>query len=448
VKPLHTPNREAKDYASMGHWELYSSALRIEHRQLHDEGRDVAQYKPLVEEIAKLPPSSARGTLADAAADLLFSAPMHPDYPYEEPSDLPGIQAARQPFDGPALCPPARPDAEKIRGAWRGRIAGCLLGKPVEGIRTAELHPLLKESNNFPMRRYIHSTDVPERMKGRCWADTVPCAPADDDTNYTAMSACVLLPRYGRDFTPDHVIGTWLRAQRKDAYCTAERVAFLNRVNGFTPPASATHKNPYREWIGAQIRADDYGYINPGNPSVAADMAWRDACVSHTKNGIYGAMFVAAMLAAAAVCDDVREVIQRGLAEIPLKSRLYEAVHEILAMCEAAKSMDDCAASIHSRWDENDAHDWCHTIPNAMIVTAALLCGGDFSQSICMAVQCGFDTDCNGATVGSIAGMMAGAQGIPAVWTKPLGGKLETDIFGVGTIEIAELVRLTLEACE
>lgn len=440
----------------MGSWELYAAALDIEYRQLLDEGRGVAGYKALVEEIAALPPTPAKDALADAAADLLFEAPARPDYPYEEPSDLPGILAARAPFEGPALSP-ARPDEEKIRGAWLGRVAGCLLGKPVEGIRTPELHSLLKASDNFPMHRYILSTDITEamaksfsfRLKGRCWADTVPCAPADDDTNYTAMAACCILPRCGRAFTPKNVIDTWLDAQRKDAYCTAERAAFLNRVKGYAPTATATHKNPYREWIGAQIRADYYGYINPGGPAAAADMAWRDACVSHTKNGIYGAMFVAAMLAAAAVCGDIREVIRRGLAEIPAKSRLHGAVSEIAAMCDTGASMDDCAAFIHGRWDENDRHDWCHTISNAMIVTAALLRGGlDYGKSVCMAVQCGFDTDCNGATAGSVVGMMVGAQGIPAAWTQPLGGRLETSIFGVGTIAIEELIRLTAEACE
>ncbi|MCL2299382.1 MAG: hypothetical protein FWC27_04460, partial [Firmicutes bacterium] len=125
MNPLHRPNHERKDYAAMGSWELYAAALDIEYRQLLDEGRGVAGYKALVEEIAALPPTPAKDALADAAADLLFEAPARPDYPYEEPSDLPGILAARAPFEGPALSP-ARPDEEKIRGAWLGRVAGCL----------------------------------------------------------------------------------------------------------------------------------------------------------------------------------------------------------------------------------------------------------------------------------------------------------------------------------
>ena len=86
---------------------------------------------------------------------------------------------------------------------------------------------------------------------------------------------------------------------------------------------------------------------------------------------------------------------------------------------------------------------------NAMIVAASLLYGnGDFGKSICMAVETGFDTDCNGATVGSILGMANGISSIDDVWKKPINNKLHTSIFGVGTVNITDVVELTMKHIE
>ena len=80
-----------------------------------------------------------------------------------------------------------------------------------------------------------------------------------------------------------------------------------------------------------------------------------------------------------------------------------------------------------------------------MIVVASLLYGNrDYGKSICMAVETGFDTDCNGATVGSILGMANGLAGIPKYWQEPIHDKLHTSIFGVGTVQISEMAEKTM----
>lgn len=181
------------------------------------------------------------------------------------------------------------------------------------------------------------------------------------------------------------------------------------------------------------------------DPEIAAEMAWRDASISHTKNGIYGEMFASAMIAAAAVYDDIVKIIKTGLEQIPRTSRLHESICNVLKWHESGMSCDECFAKIHELYDENDSHDWTHTISNAMIVCIALLYGeGDYSKSICLTVQTGFDTECNGATVGSVLGMRNGIDGIGDEWKKPVAGKLDTTIFGVGRVSIVDMAEKTI----
>lgn len=440
-------------YANLHEWEDYSAQLRVEYEQSVEEGLDIERYKDLFDAVSRMPAGSLRTRMADVIFDLVQQAGQRPGYGYTEPSDLEGIKALREPFDFRRQEPDEETLRRKIHGAWLGRICGCLLGKTVEGIRTNELHPLLKETGNYPMHRYIRAAEITDEMvqkyqyplRTRCYADTVDCMPADDDTNYVVL-AQEIVKKYGRDFTALDVSRAWMDCQPKNAYCTAERVAFCNFVKGYEPPESAVYKNPYREWIGAQIRGDYFGYINPGDPETAAEMAFRDASISHVKNGIYGEMWAAAMIACAAVTDDLEAIILGGLAQIPHTSRLYQAVSDIVEDYRRGVSQADCFRKIHEAYDEYTAHGWCHTISNAMIVAAALLYGkGDYGASICMAVETGFDTDCNGATVGSVLGMRGGVDIIGEEWSAPVRDRLETSIFGVGTVSISQRAEMTMK---
>lgn len=435
--------------------EFYSSNLKTEYRQSTEEGLDIEAYKEVFYSVSMLPKGEIKKKIGDILFDIVASAKIKEGYSYVEPSDLEQIQMMRQGADERYSY-----DKEKIKdkiyGAWLGRICGCMLGKSVEGVRTDDLIPFLKETNNYPMHRYIYRSDFQNidltkykfNFAGRVYADEIDGMPVDDDTNYVVL-AQKIIEKYGKGFTPYDVSRAWLTYQGKDAYWTAERVAFCNFVNGYEPPQSAIYKNPYREWIGAQIRGDYFGYINPGDPKLAAEMAWRDASISHVKNGIYGEMFIAAMIAIAAITNSIEEIIIGGLAEIPHTSRLYKSIMSVVESYKSGVSMQDCFKMIHKKYDEHSGHDWCHTISNAMIVVASLLYGeGDFSRSICMAVETGFDTDCNGATVGSILGMANGKETISEAWSAPINNKLHTSIFGVGTVNILDCVEKTLSHIE
>jgi ADP-ribosylglycohydrolase len=447
-------------------WLKYSEFLAIELMEARDEGKKTEGLDRKVTAIETMEDGVEKEALAGVLLDELAGLSTEVEYNFHEPSDLEGIKAARPHRD---LQIPSFTDNKddgglynKIYGAWLGRCAGCLLGQPVEGWSRAKIENLLKGTGNFPIARYM-SSQIPEHIRKECdvsdypgvygnnkkgWINNVDCMPEDDDTNYTIIGLKIV-EKYGNDFTPENVAECWLNHLPILHTCTAERVAYRNIVNLILPPNSAGYRNPYREWIGAQIRADFFGYIAPGNPELSSSMAFRDASISHTKNGIYGEMFIAAMLSAAAVIDDVEKIIDTGLSVIPEVSRLYKSVQEALEWKRIGVSREEVIDQIHQRYDEKNPHDWCHTVPNAMIVCIGLLYGDlDFGKSIGIAVMAGFDTDCNGATVGSILGMLLGANCLPASWIKPLNNRLKSGIDGFTQVEISELAYRTMRIAQ
>ena len=439
-------------YNNLHTWEVYAYDLLTEYNQCIEEGLDIEEYKDIFSSIAKLPKGDAKKKFGDVIFDLVSNAKTREDFKYIEPSSLEQIRSLRVERISLPKCE-EKTIKSKITGAWMGRICGCMLGKPIEGIRSKWLIPLLKATGNYPMHRYILRSDLTDEVLENCkfplrnklYADEIDGMPVDDDTNYVVLAQMVI-EEFGKDFTPMNMAKAWMKYQGKDAYCTAERVAYCNFIKGYLPPQSASYQNPYREWVGAQIRGDYFGYINIGNPEKAAEMAFRDASISHVKNGIYGEMFISAMIATAGVCSDMEKIILGGLSEIPKTSRLFDSIMRVIDCFKGGKDRKECLKMIASEYDEYTEHGWCHTISNAMIVAMSLLYGeGDFSKSICIAVESAFDTDCNGATVGSILGMVKGIEGIPNSWKDPINNTLYTSIFNVGKVKISDCVEKTLK---
>jgi len=370
---------------------------------------------------------------------------------YVEPSNHEAIIEVLPPDTGTASVDDSTM-REKIHGGWLGRIAGCNLGKPVErgpGPQWTRAHikSYLELVDAYPLRDYIPKTD--EEIDGyvfvECWPRTtrgrVSGSARDDDIDY-AILGVHLLDKYGRSYTSEDVGHEWLTLLPFLQIYTAERVAMRNLIYGLKPPATASYRNPYREWIGAQIRADAFGWTNPGAPRAAALLAISDATLSHTANGIYGEMWAAALIAAAFTASNAREALSVSLQHIPPHSRLAEALRDVRLWYDAGLSWSDAM----DRVDDTYGHyGWVHTINNAAAVAAAVLWGdGDFSATIGYAVQAGMDTDSNGATAGSVAGVFAGAESIPSHWVDPLEDRITTAVFGYDNVPISDLAERTI----
>ena len=416
----------------------------VEHEltQQEDEGRDVTDLRRRWRAAASqnLPASDLR-ILADSLLNQMGA-----------PGEISGhVEPTGTPSPEPdVLVPPATVPANRIAGGWFGRAAGCLLGKPVEGMSRQVIRELLESNGSWPLSDYVTQKGIPPKLlhehpwnkhHGReSLRENIVCMPEDDDMNYPMVNLAVL-ESAGKDFSTEQVAEAWLGMLPVLSTFTAERVAYGNLLAGLVPPETATHRNPYREWIGAQIRGDIFGWVSPGNPRAAAALAFKDARLSHVRNGIHAEMFVAAMVAAACVVVDPRDVVETGLRTIPRDSRLAEAVRFALSLPDAESTWEEAVDRLYERFSR---YHWVHAINNAALVAAALVYGkGDFERSICNVVMGGWDTDSNGATVGSIVGTMLGQERLPARWIKPLQNRIRTSLKGYDNSAISTLAERT-----
>ena len=341
-------------------------------------------------------------------------------------------------------------ERERISNAWFGRISGCELGKPVEGLSMREgpeaLADYLQEVEALPLRDYVpfRKGRIPERMRGTCRGE-MTWAEQDDDINYTAL-ALALLEQHGAALPTEEVARAWMWYLPPGQTWTAERAAYrvlLAKSNdrfavsgepGFDLAECA--QNEFNDWIGAQIRADMYGWVCPGDPTLAADLARRDAELSHVEDGVYGAMYVAALAAAIPTSDDLDAAIERALEEIPSASRAAEAVR----FGRSLSGLDDAPAQLHARYDGMSP---VHTLNNlALVVWALHSYWDDYSTAVGEAVTAGWDTDCNGATVGALWGLSG--RPVPAAWTEPWRGTVDIGLGGWGETSVQDLIDRTV----
>lgn len=441
-------------------WAQPEDLLPHELVQASSEGKDVSAVRHrwqgsggnLAAPVSGASAAAAPAYLRTLARDLLYELDAIPTpFDPQQPDGLEEIEALATSVRELVPLPTSDADlADRIHGAWLGRAAGCLLGKPVEKIPREGIEEILRSTGRWPLDGYFTAAGLgPEVAQRWPWnrrsaptslAENIDGMPEDDDLNFPILGLRTLQAHPG--LTTDDVALSWLANLPAGRVFTAERAAYRNLLDGRRAPETATVRNPFREWIGALIRSDIYGWTNPGRPQAAARLAWNDARLSHTRNGIYGAMWTAGMASAAVVSDDVDAVVLAGLATVPPHSALAAAVHEGIRLGGSGLGVSEGLDSLHEQYGH--LH-WVHVLNNAATIAYALTAGhGDFTSSVSIAVTAGWDTDSVGATVGGVVGAVRGAQALPQQWTGPLHNRIATSLPGPSEVRIDELAEATL----
>ena len=386
-------------------------------------------------------------------AERLAILPRRDDWPYVEPNDWEGISVEADPARPLGQLPaiPATEASARIEAAFLGSVCGCILGKPLEFNPTLEqVRAILEPLGEWPLNDYVSECVLEHGAPAlspwnRTYRERLGYVMPDDDLNYTVLGM-LNLEQHGAEFTAVHLKNLWLHHLTADATFGPER-SFLVKAALDTlsqdrpdPPFDewVSVLNPGDEQCGAMIRADAYGYACLGNPALAAELAWRDASLTHRRTGIYGAILAAAAIAAAPVVRNPLEVFAIALQFVPQRSRFYAIVSDALNEVAQATDWLDGYARIHGKYGQ---YGHCRVFQEAGTLINTLRFAESVGDGICKQVMQGNDTDSYGATAGSLLGAYFGPGHLEERWVAPFEDRFQTSLAWFGEASLSGLAR-------
>lgn len=290
---------------------------------------------------------------------------------------------------------------EKVLACWRGKAVGGTLGQSFEGLEG----PILAD--------YYYP--VPQGM--------VPNDDLDVQVVYARVIADLPEPRVDR-----HVIaGAWQRHLRFpwNEYAVAKR----NLAEGIQPPHTGAFDNWFSCGEGAVIRTELWACLAPGDPRRAAAYAYEDACFDHVDDGIWAAVFMAALQSLAFVEPDVDTLLDRSSELLPISSRIRQVVHDTRVWVAEGRPWQQVRELVVGKYGNGDFTDT--RVNTGFVVLGWLLSGGDFEKGILITNGCGADTDSSTASLGALMAIVD-PDGIPDRWLKPIGDDLVLNAQVVG----------------
>jgi ADP-ribosylglycohydrolase len=285
------------------------------------------------------------------------------------------------------------------RSQYRDKVYACWLGKNIGGTLGAP----------YECRKYVNDLT---------FYDPVPTEPLPNDDLDLQLVWLKMLEDKGPAVSVADFADYWMK--HASAYPWNEYgFCMRNMERGLRPPVSGWFENYYVDEMGSPIRSEIWACVAPADPQRAAALAWMDSAVDHAGGeGMWGEMFWAAAESAAFVLQDPLTLIRIGLAMIPPSCNIARVIREAVWCHENGVRWPEARERIVSIYGNPQP---CNAIQNHGFTVIGWLYGKDFGDRLCRAVNCAYDTDCTGATLGSVLGIIGGTAGIPREWSAPVG---------------------------
>lgn len=318
---------------------------------------------------------------------------------------------------------------KKVYASWLGKVIGVQLGSPVENWTSQQIEEKYPDEEGYLVDYGVYA--------------------ADDDINGPLFFVRSLLDH--KEVSAEMIGNTMLNYLQEyrgffwwgGIGVSTEHTAYENLKNGIKAPLSGSiEKNgqAIAEQIGGQIFSDCWGYVAGYDPERAKKLAAMASSVTHDRCGIEGGIFVAVAITLAMQKDNIREVIDEALEYLDKDLEYYQVAKDIIHFYENNK--DDwkkCLNYIQENYGYDRYPGVCHIIPNSALMIMAMCYGeGDFSKTLVMLNQSGWDTDCNCGNVGSILGALVGLEGIEEKWIRPLNDLLNASS-AIGCLNIQHI---------
>lgn len=306
---------------------------------------------------------------------------------------------------------------DQIKASWMSQLIGAAFGTMVEGYTSENLYKAYGEVRDYLRKPGTYNDDITYEL--------------------AFLSA---FQKYGYEVTSEQIAMEWIGLIPSG--WSAEEMALRNLRIGIMPPESGTYMNPFSEWIGVQMRSGICGMAAPGDPYMAAKLAWTDGEVSHENNGILGGVFNAVMTSLAFVETDVRRIVEMAIEMMPKDSEYYSVVKFAYDCCQKYDDWKDALADCYEKYK---TYNWIHAYPNACCEVIALWYGnGSYEETLMIITMSGYDVDCNAAMILPVLGIMQGMRIIPTKLIHPEFSVLMTYMRAYRRLSLDELVDDTL----